>query len=126
MAGPVVLVADAYGRRLWSWGGVTFVRRVEDPPFASWFEQEIIRQVDPIVGSAQRYIDIGGATYAPLTLRAEFASADDLATILGRWGQTATLDNAGGKTATALLVKVAELIDPSAAALADLTFEYAP
>src|SRR5690349_25151121 len=107
----------------WSFDGIAFARIIDSDSWPTWFESETIRQVDPIVGSTDRYVDIGGRNYQPIQLRAAFASSADRSAMQAKQDHSGTLTNIQGVSGTALLVKVAVLSNSGGPPIADLTFE---
>jgi hypothetical protein len=105
---------------------VTFTRLIGGE-FDAWFEEDTAHTENKILrGSSRRtVIDVGGTSYSPLGLRAEFASTAAAAAMRGLRAQEGALSNSRGETATAMLItaKRTEADNTSYGRVLDLTFK---
>ena len=111
--------------KTWSFHGVYFARQIQGTDWQVWFELETVHQVDVVLGSGERYVDIGGGQISPLQLRAvtqSKADRDALVQCVEDLTQ-ATLSNGKGRTTRALAVR-GIAIDMGGTGLyaADITF----
>lgn len=106
------------GKTVWTFtvSGVdyTWYRALSGSEFEPWFSAEGQYTVDGVLGAlvaADNYLDIGGVTVPPLSLRAAFASSSYRETLRSACLlQTGTLSNTRGRSATATLL-VAKRVD---------------
>lgn len=106
----------------WSFDTITFARLVTGE-FPRWFEQGVAYQTDSVLDGSVRYLDLGGRTLGPLTIRAVTDVEADRDALLLLRGQEKQLTGPTGYTTTAMLVKVTPVyISPNYHA-ADAEFE---
>lgn len=107
----------------WTFNGIDFPRMVDGATWPDWFTTDTIHAQDQILGSDESYLDIGGTTRPPLTIRAAFLTLSDRAQLAAQCGQVATLINIDGEQRSALLQTLAPVGTAYGLYLADLTFK---
>lgn len=104
---------------------LTFTRPERDPE--RWFAEDSNYRANKILRGVDRrvVIDIGGANWPKLTIRAEFTTTANVATARTFARKTGTLSNTRGRSATVYLATIAEPeIDATAyGRILDLSFE---
>lgn len=113
-------------KTVYTFSGVTFVRQAGGE-FERWFADESSYSVNKILrGSSRRVvIDVAGASWPKLALRAQLATLADVATLRGLARQAGTLSSTRGRSARVFLAGVAEpeASNTSYGLTLDLTFE---
>lgn len=117
------------GKTVWTFtvGGVdyTWYRALSGAEFEPWFSAEGQYTVDVVLGStlaSDNYLDIGGVSVPPLTMRAVFASSSYRETLRSACLlQSGTLSNTRGRSATATMV-AAKRVDDLPLLLLDMVF----
>lgn len=67
----------------WSFADVQLARRLTSTSeWEEWFDADTILNISPILDTGDRYIDVGGTTYAPLNLVFAFETLEDRDTFL--------------------------------------------
>lgn len=108
---------------IYTFRGISF-RRIAEPGFEPWWGITAEYTADPVLRGSQQYVDIGGVTFPPLTIRAWFSSlADRTAFKLFTALPPSTLSNDRGRTAQAILVQTTEVDYLAGAYVMDCVFE---
>lgn len=80
----------------WSFNGLLVARRItQADSWEEWFAEDTITTIEPILDSADRYVDIGGVTHQPLVIPFAFPSLADRAAFLSLRGTAGTLARLG-------------------------------
>jgi hypothetical protein len=115
-------LADDPGILIWSFKGASFARVVDGDSWPMWFQVDTIMSVEPLLDSTQLYADIGGRTYADLSLRAAFDTGTQRDSACNLVGQRGTLSNGNGRSRTAVLRSAQPTGVNNGFFMADLTF----
>lgn len=104
------------GIQYWTFRGVALARVItQAQQWDEWFGEETILSIEPILDSAQRYIDVGGVDYRQLSLILAFPTLADRSSFRSYRGSVGTLQRSGynPRSGTALLRSVAEVASSS-------------
>lgn len=112
------------GVKVWSFRGVAFAARLQtSQEWDEWFETAAIVQIDPILDSNQRYVDVGGVNYGGLQRLIAFdtiAERDAFAAMVGTVGPL----ERPGNSDQAILVRARKIQSGTDAySMLDVTFE---
>jgi len=115
------------GATIYTFAGVTFIRRIDGDEFPPWFNADPTYTKDAVLGGSLAYLDQGGDVYPPLAFRASCLSAVNRAALVAAKKTTGTLSNTRSQSATATLVKAVPLDGGDYSSFwIDLVFEYRP
>jgi hypothetical protein len=107
----------------WTFDGVSFYRIVSGE-FPRWFAQAVAYQTDSVLDGSVRYLDLGGRTLEPLSIRAATPVEADREALLARRGSEGTLTSAhAAYTTSAMLIKATPIFIVAGLYVADLEFE---
>lgn len=95
--------------------------------YDAWFTKKVLYSVDAALGGVSRTLDKGGVNYEPLTFVVDTLTALNYAALPALLGETATLEDGGDNSCTALLVEATPMVavSPSSGVYPmRVTFEY--
>lgn len=107
----------------WTFQGVQLCRMVDGDSWPTWFAENTLAQIDPILGSNERYVDIGGLELQPLQIRVAFQTKAERDQIRAKRGQIGTLTNVEGDSRRALLQTCQPVGTQYGFYVADVTFQ---
>lgn len=112
------------GVKVWSFRGVPFAARLQaSQEWDEWFDTSAIVQIDPILDSSERYVDVGGVNYGALQRLIAFDTVEErdaFATWVGSVGPLVR----PGNSDQALLARARKIQSGTDAySMLDVTFE---
>lgn len=111
----------------WIFAGTAAARRINaQVEWEEWFEEDTILSIEPVLDSTERYIDVGGTSYAPLAVIFAFPDVEARATFMGKRSTSGQLERLGynPKSRFAVLRRCQELASTNDGyALLSCTFE---